>query len=111
VIAAKRVGAKLVDPRNFAVGTIRDTFAKYGHVEALLPAMGYSEQQLSDLEETIRRVPCDYVLIATPIDLRRLIPIEQESVRVTYEVGEHGSSQLVEVIREFVDLHLPVAQP
>jgi len=110
VIAARRAGATLVDPRQYAVGSIRDTFAKYGHVGALLPAMGYSEKQLTELEETIRRTPCDFVLIATPIDLRHLIPITQPSLRVTYEVGERGPSKLAEAVREFVEQHVAVTQ-
>ena len=105
VIAARRAGATLVDPRQYAVGSIRDTFARFGHVGALLPAMGYSEKQLAELEETIRKTPCDFVLIATPIDLRHVIPISQASLRVTYEVGERGPSKLAEVIREFVNQH------
>ena len=108
VIAARRAGATLVDPRQYAVGSIRDTFGKYEHVGALLPAMGYSEKQLAELEETIRRTPCDFVLIATPIDLRHLIPVPQPSLRVTYEVGERGPSRLAEVIREFVNQHAAV---
>ena len=108
VIAAQRAGAVLVDPRQFAVGSIRDTFSKHTHVGALLPAMGYSEKQLAELEETIRRTPCDFALIATPIDLRHLIPITQPSLRVTYEVSERGPSKLAEVVREFVDEHAPV---
>lgn len=105
VIAARRAGATLVDPRPYAVGSIRDTFAKFEQVGSLLPAMGYSDKQLAELEETIRRTPCDFVLIATPIDLRHLIPISQPSLRVTYEVGERGPSKLAEVIREFVNQH------
>jgi predicted GTPase len=106
VIAARRAGATLIDPRAYAVGSIRETFAKYAHVGSLLPAMGYSEKQLAELEETIRRTPCDFVLIATPIDLRHLIPIAQPSVRVTYEIGERGPSKLDGVIREFVNQHV-----
>jgi len=106
VIAARRAGAMLVDPRAYAVGSIRDTFGKYAQTGQLLPAMGYSEKQLADLEETIRRTPCDFVLIATPIDLRHLISIPQPTVRVTYEVAERGPSKLAEVIREFVSQHV-----
>lgn len=106
VIAARRAGATLIDPRAYAVGSIRDTFAKYPHVGSLLPAMGYSQKQLAELEETIRRTPCDFVLIATPIDLRHLIPIAQPSLRVTYDVGERGPSKLADVIREFVNQHV-----
>lgn len=107
VIAAQRVGATLVDPRQYAVGSIRDTFGKFGHVGKLLPAMGYSEKQLAELGETIRRTPCDFVLIATPIDLRHLIAIPQPSFRVTYEVMERGASKLAEAIRQFVGQHAP----
>lgn len=107
VIAARRAGATLVDPRPYAVGSIRETFGKFGQVGALLPAMGYSEKQLADLEETIRRTPADFVLIATPIDLRHLITIPQPTLRVTYEVAERGPSKLKEVIREFVNQHAP----
>jgi predicted GTPase len=105
VIAARRAGATLVDPRAYAVGSIRDTFAKYTQTGPLLPAMGYSEKQLADLEETIRRTQCDFVLIATPIDLRHLISIPQPTVRVTYEVAEEGPSKLTKVIREFASQH------
>jgi predicted GTPase len=109
VIAARRAGATLVDPRQYAVGSIRDTFGKFTHVGSLLPAMGYSPKQLTELEETIRRTPCDFVLIATPIDLRHLIPIVQPSLRVTYETVERGPSKLANVIREFVNKHVPAA--
>jgi predicted GTPase len=107
VIAARRAGATLVDPRQYAVGSIRDTFGRFTHVGSLLPAMGYSPKQLTELEETIRRTPCDFVLIATPIDLRHLIPIAQPSLRVTYEAVERGPSKLADVIREFVNQHVP----
>jgi predicted GTPase len=111
VIGAQRAGAILVDPRPYAVGSIRDTFAKFGHIGPLLPAMGYSKKQLAELEETIRKTPCDFVLIATPIDLRHVIQIEQPSLRVTYEFAEHKTNQLAEVLREFAHLHagVPVA--
>jgi predicted GTPase len=107
VIAARGAGATLVDPRQYAVGSILETFGKFNHVGPLLPAMGYSQKQLSDLEETIRRTPCDFVLIATPIDLRHLIAIAQPSLRVTYQVAERGPSRLAEVIREFAGQHAP----
>jgi len=105
IIGARQAGATLVDPRQYAVGSIRQTFAKFGHMGSLLPAMGYSEKQLAELEETIRRTPSDFVLIATPVDLRHLIPIAQPSLRVTYEVAERGPSKLAEVMQEFVIQH------
>jgi predicted GTPase len=108
VIGAQRAGATLVDPRPFAVGSLRDTFVKFPHVGALLPAMGYSEKQLADLQETIRQTPCDFVLIATPIDLRHLIAIGQPSVRVTYEVKERGKLMLADVMRRFVNKEVEV---
>lgn len=111
VIAARRAGATLVDPRQYAVGSIRDTFGKFTHMGSLLPAMGYSPKQLAELEETIRRTSCDFVLIATPIDLRHLIPIAQPSLRVTYEAVEHAPSKLAGVIQEFVNQHVPAAMP
>ena len=94
VVAANRFGAaKLVDPRPFAVGTIQKTFEKFPHLGKVLPAMGYSEIQRHELEETIRRVPCDVVLVATPIDLAKAIRLDKPSVRVRYEVEEIGQAR------------------
>ena len=91
VLAAKRYGAAvLVDPRPAAVGSLRDTFQANPHLESLLPAMGYGADQLRDLEQTIKKVECDLVVIATPIDLKRLIDITQSTVRVSYEFEETG---------------------
>ena len=89
VVAARQCdAAKLVDPRPFAVGSIRGTYERYPHLTSLLPAMGYSAMQRHELEETIRRTPCDLVVIATPIDLARVIRIDKPALRVTYEVEE-----------------------
>ena len=91
VLAAKKQGAAaLVNPRADAVGSLRDTFREHPYLDCLLPAMGYGVEQLYDLEQTINRVDCDLVLIATPVDLRRLIKIKQPSVRVSYEFEETG---------------------
>ena len=93
VLSAKQYGAAaLVDPRPVAVGSLRDTFHTNPHLEHLLPAMGYGTSQLHDLEQTIKRVDCDLVLVATPVDLRKLICIEQPSVRVTYGFEEIGGT-------------------
>src|SRR6201988_4558579 len=82
VVAARQCGAaELIDPRPYAVGSIRGTFERYTHLTSLLPAMGYSDAQRHELEETIRRTPCDLVLIATPIDLARVITLEKRSLR------------------------------
>jgi len=109
VVAANRFGAaKLVDPRPFAVGTIQKTFEKFPHLGKLLPAMGYSELQRHELEETIRRVPCDVVLIATPIDLAKAIRLDKPSVRVRYEVEEMGKPAISELLEQFTETHRPV---
>jgi predicted GTPase len=92
VLAAKQQGASaLVDPRPYAVGTIQQTFAQYPHIGNLLPAMGYGATQVRELEDTITRVPCDVVLIATPVDLGRIISIKQPTCRVTYRLEEQGT--------------------
>ncbi|MDE3118104.1 MAG: GTPase [Nitrospirota bacterium] len=104
VLAARKWGARaLVDPRPWAVGSIRRTFAEYPHIGPLLPAMGYGPQQMCELEETIRGVECDAVLIATPVDLRRVIQIVQPTCRATYELEETGRPTLREVVREFIE--------
>jgi predicted GTPase len=91
VLAAKAYGAAaLIDPRPAAVGSLRETFQSNPHLDCLLPAMGYGFDQIRDLEQTINRIDCDLVLIATPVDLRRLITIRQPSCRVRYEFEEIG---------------------
>ena len=101
IVAAKRFGAaEIIDPRPYTVGTITETFQKYPEIGTLLPAMGYGEQQIKDLEETIRRVPCDLVLVATPIDLTRVARIEQPAQRVRYELQVIGQPDLADLLRE-----------
>jgi predicted GTPase len=102
VVAARAAGAELVDPRPYAVGSLLQTFAKFRQIGALLPAMGYSAKQLEELEETIRRTPCDFVVVATPVDLGRVIALDKPSLRVRYEVEERGALRLDDVLREFV---------
>ena len=95
VIAAQRFGAaSLVDPRPYAVGSIAATFRKYPGIGALLPAVGYGEKQMNELKQTIEKVDCDLVLIATPIDLRRTIRFERPALRVSYELQEIGKPDL-----------------
>jgi predicted GTPase len=109
VIAARREGAaELVDPRPYAAGSLHEVFEQFRHIGPLLPAMGYSERQLRELEETIRRTPCDVVVVATPIDLGRIIQISKPTVRVTYDVVERSTLTLAQVLREFVAEHAPV---
>ncbi len=104
VVAASRFGAaELVDPRPYAVGTIAETFAKYPHMGRLLPAMGYGDQQTRELETTIRNTPCDLVLIATPIDLRRVMSFSVPVLRVRYELQELGVPTLEDVLADVVN--------
>src|ERR1035438_9752494 len=108
VVAARQCGAaELVDPRPYAVGSIRSTFDRFKHLTNLLPAMGYSAMQRHELEETIQRTPCDLVLIATPIDLARVIKIDRPNLRVTYEVEELTKPGLTDVLAKFAREHEP----
>ena len=108
VVAARQCeAAELVDPRPFAVGSIRSTFEHCRHLTNLLPAMGYSSMQRHELEETIRRTPCDLVVIATPIDLNRVIKIDKPNLRVTYEVEELTKPGLAEALEQFTQEHEP----
>jgi predicted GTPase len=103
VIAARQFGAsEIVEPRPFAVESIAETYRKYPNTGALLPAMGYGKKQMKDLETTIARIPCDTVVIGTPIDLRRVITIQQPSVRVSYSLEETTTPTLTDVIAEFL---------
>jgi len=108
VVAARQYGAAaLVDARPYAVGSIRSTYERYRHLTNLLPAMGYSAIQRHELEETIRRTPCDLVLIATPIDLARVIKLDKPNLRVTYEVEELTKPGLAELLAQFTREHEP----
>lgn len=99
VLASKKFGAStLIDPRPAAVGSIKGTFDAYPQIGPLLPAMGYGAQQTHELEETIQRVECDVVVIATPVDLRRVIHITQPTCRVRYEVADMGSPPLRDIV-------------
>jgi predicted GTPase len=101
VLAAKESGAsELVDPRPFAVGSIKDTFTKYPHMTQLLPAMGYGRKQMEELRETIARSDADLVLIGTPIDLRRVIELDKPVLRVTYRLQEIGEPTIAQLLAE-----------
>lgn len=109
VVAARQCGAaELVDPRPYAVGSIRSTYERYPHLTSLLPAMGYSAMQRHELEETINRVECDLVLIATPIDLASVIKLNKPSLRVTYEVEAVTPPGLRGILHEFTTKHAHV---
>jgi len=103
VVFAKRFGAaELVDPRPYAVGSIKAAYWKYPHLGAVLPALGYDEKQIEELKETIDQTPCDVVVIGTPIDLRRVIAINKPTVRVKYELKVLGPVSLEQILDEFI---------
>ncbi|MBO0588338.1 cyclic 2,3-diphosphoglycerate synthase [Sporosarcina sp. E16_8] len=105
-VAAQRLGAKeMIDPRPFAVGSLIETFNKYQHIQNVLPAMGYGEQQLKDLEETINNADCDAVIIGTPMDLSRIISINKPYTRVHYDLDEVGSPNLSGILKGFIQEH------
>lgn len=98
-LAAREHGAaEIVDPRPYAAGSIAETFERYPRTGPVLPAMGYGEEQMRDLEATVRATPCDLVLLGTPVDLRRLIAFDRPAVRVTYELVERGRPNLADVL-------------
>ena len=100
-VAAQKLGAKeIVDPRPFTVASITETFEKYPNIGVLLPAMGYGEQQMKDLEETINKVDCEAVIIGTPIDLGRILNINKPSTRVKYDLQEIGANTVETVLKE-----------
>ena len=103
IVAARKFGAlSLVDPRPYIVGRLKETFEIYPGIGILLPAMGYGEEQLRDLETTINNTECDSVIIGTPIDLNRVIKIRKPNTRVYYDLEEVGNPNLEEVLTEFV---------
>lgn len=105
-VAAQKYGAaEMVDPRPFTVGKLTTTFKIYPNIGTLLPAMGYGDQQLKDLEETINKTECDSVVIGTPIDLNRIIKINKPSTRVYYDLQEIGDPDLNSILDEFTKKH------
>jgi predicted GTPase len=105
-VAAQKFGAAaLVDPRPYLAGRLKETFATYPGIGTLLPAMGYGEKMLRDMESTINAADCDSVVVATPIDLARIIDIKKPNTRVYYELQEIGRPHLADVLDEFVRRH------
>ena len=102
IIAARMLMATPVDPHPYAVGTIKDTLVKYPHIRNVLPATGYSIEQIRELEETVEKTPCDAVLVATPVNLADIIKIRKPVIRITYEVEELGPPKLTRIIRDFL---------
>ena len=106
VVAAQKYGAaELVDPRPYVVGKLAETFRIYPNIGQLLPAMGYGDQQIKDLEATINKVDCDSVVIATPIDLNRLVKIKKPNTRVYYDLQEIGKPDLNDILNGFLKKH------
>jgi len=102
-VAAHKFGAReIIDPRPYCTGEIKKTFETYPNIGVLLPAMGYSEKQVKDLEETINKVPCDTVIIGTPINLARIVTFNKPAVRVSYELEEIGTPDLKTILGKFV---------
>lgn len=102
LVAARKYGAKeIVDPRPFAVGSIKDTFNKYDHMDKILPAMGYGDKQVKDLEETINNIDCDLIISGTPIDIRRVLKTDKTIMRVNYYLQEIGNPTLDDVLKRF----------
>jgi len=102
VIAAKNHGCKIIDPRPHAVGSIKKTYKKFKHLGLLLPAMGYGDKQIKELEQTINKCDCDFVLVGTPIDLTRILKINKPAVRVRYDLEEIGKPDLKDVLKKFI---------
>jgi len=103
IVAAKRYGAaEIIDPKPYAIGKLADTYRQYPHIENLLPAMGYGEEQMRDLSATIERTDCDSVIIATPIDLARVIDIKKPNTRVDYSLQEIGHPDIEDVLKDLI---------
>ena len=103
IVAAQKYGAReIIDPRPYVVGKLAETFRIYPNIGHLLPAMGYGAQQVKDLESTINKVICDSVIIATPIDLNRLIRIRKPNTRVYYDLQEIGQPDLNDILNDFL---------
>jgi predicted GTPase len=99
---AEQFGAReVVDPRDYAVGSLKSVFDKFTHLGKVLPAMGYSDAQMKELEKTINNVPCDLVVIGTPVDLGKFLDIERPSVRVKYEIEEVGEPTIRQILEGF----------
>jgi predicted GTPase len=102
IVAAKKYGAAaIIDPRPFAVGSIKKTFEKYNHLDDVLPAMGYGDKQTRELAQTIEAIDCDLVVSATPIDITRVIKVSKPILRVGYELEEIGTPTLKDVLKKF----------
>lgn len=101
--ASREIASKLVDPRPYAVGSIRKVYEKYPHIGRVLPAMGYSQEQIKELEETIKKVDCDVVVIATPVDLKKIMKINKQTVKVSYDFVIDLSHFVNSFVEEYIE--------
>ncbi len=102
MVAAKKYGAgEIVDAKPYAIGSIKETYEKYDHIELILPAMGYGEDQVRELEKIVREIDCDLIISGTPIDIRRVIDTDKKIVRVGYSLQEIGDPNLEGVLKDF----------
>ncbi|GAG68819.1 unnamed protein product [marine sediment metagenome] len=102
-IAAQRAEAReIIDPRPYAVGSIKEVYNKYTHLEKILPSMGYGDEQVRELEQTINNSPCEVVIVGTPINLLKLIKIDKPAVRIKYELKEVGDLKLEQILKQFL---------
>jgi len=102
-LAAKKYGArKIIDPRPYAVGSIKETFKRYPHLNKILPAMGYDKKQMKELEATINQAHCDSIIIGTPIDLNRYLKIKKPATNITYEIHSMGKPSIDNIIGNFL---------
>ncbi|MBI2264764.1 MAG: tetraacyldisaccharide 4'-kinase [Armatimonadetes bacterium] len=106
-IAAKEMGAEILDPRRYAVGSIAKIYDQYPHLGPVLPAMGYSETQLSELAQTIEGSPCDLAVLGTPFDIRKVAPFSKPAVRISYDLEERTSPDLSMIVGNFLRKRLP----
>ncbi|MDR7481711.1 MAG: cyclic 2,3-diphosphoglycerate synthase [Armatimonadota bacterium] len=111
LIAAERLGARVVDPRPYAVGSLQAAYAAYPHLARVVPALGYGDAQRRDLEETLRRVPADAVVIGTPVDLRRVLVLDKPAVRVTYDLDDATTRALADLLAAWAVQWPPLTRP
>ena len=105
-VAARAAGAEVVDPRPFAVGSLREAFERYAHLERVVPALGYGAAQLADLRATLDAAPADAIVSGTPLDLARLVALEKPVVRARYRYADAGEPTLAALLDAFADARL-----
>ena len=105
-VAAKNAGAKVVDPRKFLVGSMKEVFEEFPQITEIVPAMGYTDSQIEDLENTLKNVKCDIILNGSPIDLSKLVKVDKPIIKVTYDIEAIGTPTIESVLDEFVSKHM-----